>query len=79
MRCLTAILFCCIYIEYLPVGTRSRNSGNSGNGSTGSPRFGGVFFSGHNINSMSLSSVFVDVGVYELYDIESDGGGENGG
>jgi len=59
--------------------TGSSNSGNSGYGSTGSPRFSGMFFSGSNIDSMSLSSVFVDVGVDELDNIESDGGGENGG
>lgn len=61
------------------VSTRSRNSGNSGNSSSGSPGFGGMFFSGHNVNSMSLSSIFVDIGVNELDDIKSDGGGENGG
>jgi hypothetical protein len=61
------------------VSTRSRNSGNSGYGSSGSPGFSGMFFSGHNINSMSLSSIFVDVGVNELDDIKSDGGSEDCG
>lgn len=40
------------------VSTRSRDSGNSSHGSTGSPGFGGVFHTGINIDSVSLSGVF---------------------
>lgn len=40
------------------VSTGSRDSGNSCNGSTGSPRFGGVFHTGINIDSVGLSGVF---------------------
>jgi len=40
------------------MGSRSRHSGNTGNGSTGSPRFGTVFHTGINVNSVGLSGVF---------------------
>jgi hypothetical protein len=38
-----------------------------------------MFFSGHNVNSVSLSSIFVNVRVNELDDIKSDGGSEDCG
>ena len=54
-----------------PVGSWSGNSWNSGHGSTGSPGFSGVFVTCSFVNSVSLSSVFVKVGVDKAYDIES--------
>lgn len=58
------------------MGTTSSDSGNTSNGSTSSPRFGRVFHTGLGVNSMSLSSVFSNVGVNKFNDIQSDGGGE---
>jgi len=59
------------------VGTRSRNSGNTSDGSSGSPRLGGVLVSSSGVDSVSLSSVLVQVGVNEVDDVQSNGGSED--
>lgn len=53
------------------VGTRTTNSWYSGHSSTGTPRLSRVFVTLFWVNSVSLSSVFIEIGVNELYNIES--------
>lgn len=60
-------------------GTRATNTGDTCDGTTGSPGLSGVHHASLVVDSMSLSSVLVHVGVNELDDIVSDGGGEDGG
>ena len=60
-------------------GTRSTDSGNTGHSATGSPRFSRVNHASLPEDSMSLSSVLVDVGVNELDDVVSDGSSEDSG
>lgn len=55
------------------VGTRSRDSWDSGDGSSSSPGLSGVLVSGSWVDSVGLSSVFAQVGVDEVNDIQSDG------
>jgi hypothetical protein len=60
-------------------GTRATNTRDTGDSATGSPRLSGVHHASLVEDSMSLSSVLVHVGVHELDDVVSDGGGEDGG
>lgn len=60
-------------------GTGSTDSGNSGYSSSGSPRLSTVSHACLVIYSMSLSLVLGQVGVYEMYDIISDGSSEYSG
>lgn len=58
------------------VGTTSGYSRNSGHGSSGSPGFSCVFLSSSSVDSMSLSSVLAQVGVYEREHVLTDRGFE---
>ena len=60
-------------------GTRATNTRNTGDSATSSPGLSGVLHACLVEDSVSLSSVLVHVGVHELDDVVSDGGGEDGG
>ena len=60
-------------------GARATNSGNTGHSATCSPRFSRVNHASLPEDSMSLSSVLVNVGVNELDDVVSDGSSEDSG
>ena len=61
------------------VGTRARDSGNTGDSATGTPRLSGMLVTSPVEDGVTLSSVLGHVGVAELDEIISDGGGEHGG
>ena len=61
------------------VSTRARDSGNTGDSATGTPRLSGVLVTSPVEDGVTLSSVLSHVGVAELDEIVSDGGGEDGG
>jgi hypothetical protein len=59
------------------VGTTSTYSRNSGHSSTCSPTLSGVFVSLFWVYSVGLSSVFIEIGVDEVYYVKSDGSAED--
>lgn len=61
------------------VSTGARDSGDTCDGTTSTPRLGGVLVASVPEDTVTLSSVLGHVGVAELDEIISDGGGENGG
>ena len=61
------------------VGSGALDTGNSRDGATSSPGLGGVLVTGKSVDTVGLSSVLGHVGVDELDDVITDGGGEDGG
>ena len=61
------------------VSTGTRDTRNTGDGATGTPGLGGVLVASVPVDGVTLSAVLGHVGVAELNEIVTDGGGEHGG